>query len=648
MFQVSFYKFPFVFLTSYFCFGLCLATYSFDWELAIIFSLSTLVLLLFDWNFRSVLGDKLSNFIIPGLLFSMGYWSIYLSDLTQYPVERITNEPVTIEFSIKEITNNPSQSHTKGIGILHQVKSGSEIVKTNDQFLFYIDSSTNYKEGDRLVATTRLTSIENKGNPGEFDQENYWKNQGVRLTTFISNQDVKWVDYKAPNLLDKWLVDLHGHLSSVLSENLSGQELALAQALILGDKSLLNKETKSSFSSTGAMHVLAVSGMHIALILQLLLFLSSFFYRIISKHQATLIIVGLLWIYALLTGFSPSVIRAVFTFTMLALAQLSGNQFKPINILFFTALVLLVIEPHFFFDIGFQLSYLAMIGIYLTYEPICKWFKPKNKPLDFFWKGTAIGFSAQVMTIPLMLYYFHQFPNYFILSNLVLLVLSGIILGAGLSLFVTWKIPFLNQLNVGVLFISLWLSLISLAWIEDLPGAVAYGFAFPFILVPIMTISLYFMITLLPFSKIWLVTLVFFTLSLSWIVLLRWNNLSSDHLVLFNHSKLTFALKENDKIHCFIDGDSLDMRKASFILDAYNKEFPGQIEWHSIKGLNGMICQGKDTLRWESEKGEKTIKWKHHRIRIHYSTTQKNEDADHYMPWIEHPKSLKNGAFFYY
>ncbi|MFM7300628.1 MAG: hypothetical protein ACKO1R_05745, partial [Crocinitomicaceae bacterium] len=106
--------------------------------------------------------------------------------------------------------------------------------------------------------------------------------------------------------------------------------------------------------------------------------------------------------------------------------------------------------------------------------------------------------------------------------------------------------------------------------------------------------------------------------------------------------------KENDKIHCFIDGDSLDMRKASFILDTYNKEYPGQIQWHSIKGLNGMICQGNDTLRWESEKGEKTIKWKHHRIRIQYSTIEKNEDADHYMPWIEHPRSLKNGAFFYY
>lgn len=648
MFRVSFYKFPFVFLTIYYCIGLCLASYSFDWELAIIFSLSTLLLLLFDWNFRSTLGYKLSNLIIPGLLFSMGYWSIYLSGLSHQPIEGFIAEPVTIEFSIEELSSTTSQTYTKGVGVLHQVKSESESVKTNDKFLFFIDSSTNYIEGDRLIATTRLTPIQNKGNPGEFDQENFWKNQGVRLTTFINNQDVKWIDNKAPNLLNKWLEDLHEYLSFVLAQSLSGQELALAQALILGDKSLLNKETKSSFSSTGAMHVLAVSGMHIALILQLLLFVSSFFYRLISRHKATLIIVGLLWVYALLTGFSPSVIRAVFTFTMLVVAQLSGNQFKPINVLFFTALVLLVIEPYFFFDIGFQLSYLAMIGIYLTYEPIYRWINPKNKLIDFLWKGTAIGFSAQVMTIPLMLYYFHQFPNYFILSNLILLVLSGIILGAGLSLFITWKIPVLNQLNIGVLFISLWMSLISLSWIEDLPGAVAYGFEFPFILVPIMTISLYFMTTLLPFSKVWTLTMVFFTLSLSWIVLLRWNNLSSDHLVIFNHSKLTFALKEDDKIHCFIDGDSVDMKKASFLLNAYNTYYPGKIEWHSIKGLNGMICQGEDTLSWESAKGAKNIIWKQHKIRIHYSAIKKNEEADHYMPWIEHPKSLKYGAFFYY
>lgn len=648
MFSLNFHKYPFVFLTIFFCLGLWFGTYYFEWGLALTFSLSTLLLLLFDLNFRETLGDYISKLLIPGLFFSMGYWSMYLAEYNPNPIERVCNEPVTIEFSIEELSNSSSDSYTKGIGKVHQVKTHSEIFKTDEKFLFFIDTATNYREGDRLVATTQFTQIENKGNPGEFDQKQFWKNQKISITTYISHQDVKWIDYKEPPILALLLVDFRQYLSTVLSESLNGQELALAQALILGDKSLLNKETKSSFASTGALHVLAVSGMHIALILELFLFISSFFYRIISKHKATLFIVSLLWIYALLTGFSPSVLRAVFTFSMLAIAQLSGNQYKPINILFFTALVLLVIEPHFFFDIGFQLSYLAMLGIYLTYEPICAWFKPKNKIINFFWKGIAVGFSAQVMTIPLMLYYFHQFPNYFILSNLILLVLSGIILGAGLILFITWKIPIVNQFNIGILFISLWLSLVSLAWIEDLPGAVAYGFEFPFLMVPITTVSLYFMISHIAFPKIWPLATLLFTLSLSWIVLLRWNNLSSDHLVVFNHSKLTFAIKQDDNIHCFIDGGPNEIKKVTFLLDAYKTCYPGELVFHSIKNQNGSLIQGRDTLIWETRKGEKTLQWKNHNIRIQYSATGKTHGFDLFMPWIEDTKSLKNGAVFYY
>jgi competence protein ComEC len=355
----------------------------------------------------------------------------------------------------------------------------------------------------------------------------------------------------------------------------------------------------------------------------------------------------LLWTYAVLTGFSPSVIRAVFTFSLLALAQLSGKNYHPINILFFSALILLVIEPLFIFDIGFQLSYLAMIGIYLVYEPIYNWFTPKNLILNYFWQGTAVGFAAQVMTIPLMLYYFHQFPNYFILSNLILLVLSGIILGSGMSLFVTWKIPVLNKINVFVLFIALWFSLVSLTWIESLPGAVAYGFEFPFIIVPLMTISIYLLIYFLPFSKLWIATALMFTLLLSWVIILRWENLSTSHLVFFNHSKLTFALKNKDNIHCFVDAKPEDLKKSTFLLDAYSKCYPGNITWHSIKGNNGLFIVGSDTLKWQSLQDQKIITWKNSEIRVQFSATGDHEEVDIFMPWIEHPKSLKQGAIFY-
>ena len=646
MLNFSFYRNPFVFLTTYYCIGLFLGTNYFHWEYALISSLLTLLFVLFDWNFRDYLGDFISKLTIPCMLISLGYWSIHLSEGKSNSALSFSNTPVTIEFSIEELEESSANS-TRGIGLIHQIQANDEPINVQEKVMFYIDSSSSFKIGDRLIATSYLHEIENKGNPGEFNQEQFWRNKGVLYSTFIHAQDLKWIDYDAPSSFDQKILNLHTYLSDVIKEYLSGQELALAQALILGDKSLLNQETKSAFSSTGAMHVLAVSGMHIALILQILLYIASFFYRFISRKNATLFIVLLLWIYAILTGFSPSVIRAVFTFSMLAIAQLSGNNYRPINILFFSALVLLILEPLFLYDIGFQLSYLAMIGIYLTYEQIASWFTPRNRVLDFFWKGTSIGFAAQVMTIPLMLYYFHQFPNYFILSNLILLVLSGVILGAGITLFITWKIPLVGQLNAFILFVSLWLSLVSLHWIEGLPGAVAYGFHFPFFIVPLLTLSAYFLILYVPFSRVWMLSSLLFAILLSWIVLLRFDNMSSHHLVIFNHSKLTFALKNGEQIHCFVDTSPQEISKAKFMLDAYTKCYPGNIEWHAIKGLNGSFILGNDTITWQTKEDEKVIQWNRKNIPIQYSATHKSDGNSIYMPWIEHPKSLKYGAIIY-
>ncbi len=135
----------------------------------------------------------------------------------------------------------------------------------------------------------------------------------------------------------------------------------------------MDQEIRTSFGATGAMHVLAVSGLHIGIIAQVLLFLFQFFSKLISRRNAVIFIVILLWIYALLTGFSPSVVRAVFMFSVLILAQEAGGNYSPINTLFFTAFILLLINPLVIYDIGFQLSYLAMLGIFSLYQSIAAW-----------------------------------------------------------------------------------------------------------------------------------------------------------------------------------------------------------------------------------------------------------------------------------
>jgi competence protein ComEC len=125
------------------------------------------------------------------------------------------------------------------------------------------------QKGDEILFGSEISKIKNKNNPGEFDAEYYWKSRNVDAITFVSPDELTWIDSKSPSIFTYLLTGFSDYLNSALKENLTGNDLAIAKALILGDKSLLDTETKNAFTNTGAMHVLAVSGMHIGLILYL-------------------------------------------------------------------------------------------------------------------------------------------------------------------------------------------------------------------------------------------------------------------------------------------------------------------------------------------------------------------------------------------
>ena len=141
-----------------------------------------------------------------------------------------------------------------------------------------------------------------------------------------------------------------------------------------------------------------------------------------------------MWFYALITGMSPSVSRAVFMFSCLAFAQISGRSFNRINILFFSAFVLLLTNPFLLYDLGFQLSYMAMLGIFLFYDKLSSLLMPSNKILKWIWEGTCIGVSAQLTTIPIVLFNFHIFPNYFVITNIGMMFFAGAVLSTSISL----------------------------------------------------------------------------------------------------------------------------------------------------------------------------------------------------------------------
>jgi competence protein ComEC len=519
--------------------------------------------------------------------------------------------------------------------------------KSNGLILVYLAKELSYiKKGDEVLVGAEISKIQNKNNPGEFDAEYYWKSRGVDAMAFVSADELTWINETESSIFTQLLNGFSNYLNSALKENLSGTDLAIAQALILGDKSLLDTETKNAFTNTGAMHILAVSGMHIGLILYLFLAVFGFFPRLLTKKQATILIVIFLWIYAVITGFSASVIRAVLMFSILALSQISSKQHDSMNTLFLSAFILLLLNPLYILDIGFQLSYLAMIGIFLFYPKIESLIQIKTVGLKELWQGTALGFAAQLMTTGISLFYFHQFPNYFLLSNLGLMFFSSIVMGLGFFLFVVKPIPIISQLT-GIL---LGFSVYAMYWIvqkiEEIPGAVAYGYSLPFWVVIFLSLLFVFLILYAKSRKqIVLGYSIYFILLIA-IVFKRNQTMEKTEFCVFNHNQFVSVLKVGGRIYCFYKAKPEQVDKLKMVVESYAKHNPGEISYHSIAEKNIDFKIDNQQLLIKDEGNIVRLSWNKKSYDVLFQSTD-SENQKIYMPWIQEGKGilLKKGAF---
>jgi competence protein ComEC len=512
----------------------------------------------------------------------------------EFGIENVYQKGDVVLVRLTEV--GPSDKEWKKMtGEIKRIYKNETSFRVDESILLFIQGiNSNHKKGDELLVSSELSPIKNTGNPGEFDAANYWNKKGFNYLSFVGEENYRVLRHYKQNWLENSLSVLQTYLSKSLENNLRGNELAIAQALILGDKSLLAAETRNSFSNTGAMHVLAVSGLHIGLIMQLLLVVLSQFSSFLSKKYAVFIVVVILWIYAIVTGLSPSVIRAVFMFSVLFISQVSGKQYDAMNVLFFTAFVLLLLNPLTLFDIGFQLSFLAMVGIFLFYKPIEKLIFVKNKVLQKVWQGTAIGFGAQLMTTPISLYYFHQFPNYFVLTNIGLMATSGLILGLGIFIFtISWW-----QLGAGIvgaaLSLIIFISFVFIEWVEKLPGGLAQGFELPFSMVFGMSVLvlLLFLVIRKTSHKI-----IAYSFGLGMLIMLVYNrnqNLIREEICVFNARQVIVTIRKNQELFCFYQAKKEDVVKVKYVVEAYLKLHPGKVRYFSMEKKNWHI-QSKTT-----------------------------------------------------
>jgi competence protein ComEC len=348
--------------------------------------------------------------------------------------------------------------------------------RTEGKVLLYLFSKNLDFEpayGQRILVVQTPVVVQTAINPGDFDFRTFLSYQGIYYQAHVPGNHVHLLEPNTGNVLMAAAIRARKSAIEIIrSTILSRQEASVAMALILGVKSFIDPEVRQAYQSAGAMHVLAVSGMHVGLVFGALTLIFGFIKK--KKHGVwvfTGFIILVLWAYALVTGFSASVLRAVTMCTFVLLANGVGKHYNMFNILGIAAFILLLFQPTILFDVGFQLSFAAVFGIFVIYPVSGHLVQTGNKIPDMAWKVSCVAFAAQLFTFPLSLFYFNQFPNYFLLSNLAIVPTSTLAMYTSLANLCTSWVPILNLLMGKLAGYSIWLMNACIFFTEGLPNA---------------------------------------------------------------------------------------------------------------------------------------------------------------------------------
>ena len=289
------------------------------------------------------------------------------------------------------------------------------------------------RPGTEIIIPFQPEIIKEPLNPFQFSYRNYLKHLQVERQSNLNHSQILITGEEPDVRSSAWR--LRERLISKLKVLDFGQdELAVFQALILGQRRDISEQLYKDYAAAGAIHILAISGLHIGILLLLLNFL---FKPIASLKYGKIIkpvlIILILWAFAYLTGLSPSVVRAVCMFSFLAIGMQLKRKTSSLNSLFLSLFFLLLINPYYLFQVGFQLSYLAVFSIIIFQPVLYKILTVKYRILDYFWKLISVSLAAQIGVIPLSIFYFHQFPGLFLITNLVVLPFLGVLLIFGIG-----------------------------------------------------------------------------------------------------------------------------------------------------------------------------------------------------------------------
>ncbi|MFD0991551.1 ComEC/Rec2 family competence protein [Mariniflexile jejuense] len=366
------------------------------------------------------------------------------SEHYSYQIKHETDSLKTITFRIREVLK-PGNYYDKYIIDLLEINNK----KVTGKLLLNIqkDSLTKPLKVDAVfVSKTAFKNLINPLNPNQFNYKSYLEKKYIYHQIFTTESSLFKVESTTKTLFGI-ANEIRNHINEKLKPyQFKPDEIAIINALLLGQRQDISEEVYTSYTNAGAIHILAISGLHIGIILLILQYIFKPIERL--KHGKLLnaiLLVSILWSFAIIAGLSASVTRAVTMFSIVAIAKNLNRPTNIYNTLAISMLVILLFKPMFLFDVGFQLSYLAVFAI-VTIDPLLyKLWKTKYWLPNLYWHTFTITVSAQFGIIPLSLYYFHQFPSLFFLSNLVIIPLLGLILGFGIGIILLSVLNILPQ-----------------------------------------------------------------------------------------------------------------------------------------------------------------------------------------------------------
>jgi competence protein ComEC len=447
--------------------------------------------------------------------------SFIIATIKEPPVEKAKSFKTLVV--IETLINKEIQQNLTGKALIYFAKD---------------ESSEKIKYGDKIIFGKPLQEIKNSGNPGAFNYKQYCAFQQIFQQVYLKKNDWILLKEKDKSSLNVLIFKTRDYILNTLEKYIPREEEAsLAKALLIGYRYDLDKDLVQAYSNTGVVHLIAISGMHLALIYFSLLWI---FDRIpfIKKYKIAklALILFCLWFFALLTGAPASVLRSAVMFTFIAIGTSLDSRNSIYNSLAVSALVLLCYDPFMLWDVGFQLSYLAVLGIVICQKYIYNWFSFENGLVNQIWELASISLAAQVLTLPVCIYYFHQFPLLFLLSNTVAIPLSTLILAGCIVLVAISPISFAAMYLGKLVWAFIWLLNLSILAINSIPfslwGGLSISITDTIILYVIITACVYWLLKKNTLAlKIAVAFMLFFTFSLGY---KNWKSIHQKKVIVYN------------------------------------------------------------------------------------------------------------------